>query len=538
MPNELKENSPNDEEKNNTTKKIYPFNLMGNFGSLDATQIPFSSESIKSIIFDLNQCKTHQYSVNWGTESIHSAEFDVPEFFDFKWESENISMYVAGQTKTEFQRNLSRTVSADVSFMGFGSEFSETFSEKDFTETFQKYVVRYERQQIYSVAFKAGTDPAGLLTPNVAKDFESLEPAELIRKYGTHYVWQASFGGLKVFWDKLDIRDEIKSEQLSSAMNFHIEMVDPETGQQDKGKSGQNIEDETVRKLNERMNVRVGRIRGGNPGLKGSQWIESLFVNPALISYRLAPISDLVAPERRAAVSAEIASVLDKSVVKIQTPLVGVRVPIEHYATDKDSGAEKNLCVGRPKYLGGWYYTGQWGLPQRFDFPAGFSSLLLRDSSSFQNNSATTANKPAIVKPNGFLGVWGEHPNWGLYSANAPDGYVAIGDIFERKDYGLVPTDWFYGCIREDLVVPTNWVAGTAQGNSLWTDMGSGAGANGAAWCFENNDPEMLSLSTTPVAVLPRMFKAIGDYYGPDYHCLKCVKVDLTKVTILKSDWL
>jgi len=497
-----------------------PFNLESGFGGVDVTKPIFSQRALRGSLFDLTGRGTARQTVHWGENSDRQAELDVPKFLELKWASDNISKTVAGETKSSFQRNLTREVTTGFSIAGFGAEFSETFSESHFEETYEKYVAHYEREQIYHVVMKGNA--ARYLSDEAVEDFETLSAAQLVDKYGTHYMTEATFGGVKVFSARVDIRDEVNETTLKTAMKMSVKITDPESGESAEGGAGGSTSDQTIRKLHKKMSVTEGRTRGGQAGLERKGWISSLYANPAVIDYKLAPLDDLAGADRKAALQAEIDRRLREQQVIANATLLAMMVPLDHYTNDRGSGADRDLTLGRPRQVPNWYYIGQYGLPEDGNFPGGFGALI------FTNAPDSDKNNPAIVSATGFSRHWGKSSSYGLYRANAPAGYVAVGDVYESTDDpGRITHVYYYGCLRSDLVEPTGWTG------ELWNDAGSGARDDGSAWGFDNNDPRMLKSPGGPHQA--RLFKVNSGYGQPD---LQPVRPRLDKIQLLTDSWL
>lgn len=471
-----------------------PFNLQSGFRGVDATQPIFSERGLRAGLFDLAGRSTKR--VGAPTAANPAQAFDVPGFLDFVWSSDNKSVTVAGETKASFQRTLTNQVTSGISAGGFGLEFKETFSEDHFEETFHKYAAHYERQQVYFVRLKGAA--ARYLSDEAAEDFEALTPAQIVDKYGTHYMATAVFGGLKVFSTRVDIRDEIDKTKIETAMQMSVKVTDPESGQSASGNAGTSNADEQTRKLHQKMSVQRGRVIGGEDG---ANWRTSLNVNPALIGYDLKPLSDLAGADKQAALKAEIDRRLAAQQVATNATLLAMMVEVQAYTSDRGSGADRDLTVGRPRYVPGWFYLGQYGLPQGGSFPGGARALVVRNLPGSDNS--------AVRQATGFNRHWGKSSSYGLYSAAAPGGYTSIGDLYESTDNpGAVGWLNFYGCLRNDLVENSNWTG------LVWADWGSGARDDGSAWGFENNDPKAIQLSGN-WSTAPRMFKVAGNYDQP-----------------------
>jgi hypothetical protein len=246
-------------------------------------------------------------------------------------------------------------------------------------------------------------------------------------------------------------------------------------------------------------------------------------VNPALIGYDLRPIAELVGSQKQAEVTAEVERRLAAQRVTTNATLIAMMVDVVPYTSDRGSEANQDLTVGRPRYVPGWYYFGQWGLRQSGDFPGGAKALLLRNAPGSDNS--------AIVEATGFARHWGKSSSWGLFSANAPTGYTACGDLYESTDNpGRIGWRTFYGCLRNDLVEDAPW----ADPDLLWGDWGSKARDDGSAWSFQNNDRAMITLSGNWSAA-PHLFKVTGGYNRPG---ITPKRPRMDRIKVLSDNWL
>jgi hypothetical protein len=108
----------------------------------------------------------------------------------------------------------------------------------------------------------------------------------------------------------------------------------------------------------------------------------------------------------------------------------------------------------------------------------------------------------AIARPVGFSRKWGMSKNannMGIWTPNAPPGYVALGDLWgydSQSFYGR-----FYACVRQDLCVQV-----PLESSAAWTDQGSGAHDDGSVWRFATGLPGLSS------QWLP--YRGFSDYNG------------------------
>jgi hypothetical protein len=169
--------------------------------------------SSSSVAWDADEYT--ETAVQWrgatlSTFDDHKEIFDIPMFPSFTWDSCNHTETVSGESKEEYQHKLSETMRLKGGSGGFGMEMNESFNETDFSETYKKYASVYEIQQVYTLKVNE-TDTTKLqkhLTPHALEVFREKTPSDIVDIFGTHYMTQAGFGGLKRMLSVLDIREE------------------------------------------------------------------------------------------------------------------------------------------------------------------------------------------------------------------------------------------------------------------------------------------------------------------------------------------
>lgn len=128
----------------------------------------------------------------------------------FTWDSCNHMETVSGESKKEYQHKLSEAMRFKGGSGGFGMEMNQSLNETDFTETYKTYTSVYEIQHVYTLKVNE-TDTTKLqkhLTPHALEVFREKDPSDIVDIFGTHYMTQAGFGGLKRMLSVLDIREE------------------------------------------------------------------------------------------------------------------------------------------------------------------------------------------------------------------------------------------------------------------------------------------------------------------------------------------
>ncbi|OAI93406.1 hypothetical protein AYO28_13445 [Pseudomonas putida] len=115
-----------------------------------------------------------------------------------------------------------------------------------------------------------------------------------------------------------------------------------------------------------------------------------------------------------------------------------------------------------------WKAFGSLCVPQT-DNPSGTSVMLLA-----RNLASDDQSPPPLAPPSSFTQLWTDRGtgntggNGACWQIIAPDGYTALGSVFNNANYST-PDPSEYVCVRNDLVAQL----GTGEG--VWNDQNSGA---------------------------------------------------------------
>jgi hypothetical protein len=226
----------------------------------------------------------------------HQATFTIPQYLDFVWETRFHEDTVIGETKKEFQSNLTTSMGTDASIGGFGTEMNTSFNESDYSETWNKYASLYRRHQVYSLKLNQDL-PSKLhqvVTEHAMDTFDNESPADIVNTFGTHFMTKAVFGGLKRWSSTMDVRNTDVSESLGISLGIKVTETSPppaegkEGEENDKGgekapdSGSANIsnQDSTTQKVFNSMEMLSADILGGTSGSHNDEWTTSLYRNP------------------------------------------------------------------------------------------------------------------------------------------------------------------------------------------------------------------------------------------------------------------
>ena len=262
----------------------------------------------------------------------HQATFAIPKYLDFVWETRFHEETVTGETKKEFQSNLTTSMGMDASIDGFGMEMNTSFNETNYSETWNKYASLYRHHQVYTLKINQSV-PSKLhqfLTDHAKDTFDNESAANIVDTFGTHFMTKAVFGGLKRWSSTLDVRNNDVSKSLGISLGIKVAETSPppKEGDDKEDKGGQKAPDSgtanisnqssTTQKVYSSMEMTTIDILGGSPSSNSDEWMTLLYRNPAVINFTLRNIADLVIDADKAkAVQAEADARMKAAGVKV-----------------------------------------------------------------------------------------------------------------------------------------------------------------------------------------------------------------------------
>jgi len=243
---------------------VLPNNLGTQFGGVDVTKGFKNPNFIRPGLWNLggldgNEYETH--TVYYGDKDGQWT-YQVPEFLAFSWASQINTETITGESKSDYQRKFTQSVSANIGFAGFGSEVTDTFEEESLVGTYYKYACIYARQQIYRVSVREFPATLQSYLSDIARRlFAAGDAKTIVDTFGTHYMSSASFGGMRRFASSIDVRDESISTKLGQALKLKF-AAETEAGEVSGG-AGSDTSDATVKKLRDSMETKSSIVFGG-----------------------------------------------------------------------------------------------------------------------------------------------------------------------------------------------------------------------------------------------------------------------------------
>lgn len=300
------------------TVEASPFQLpfrLELFGGKDATKAAFDEGELRTQLFDFEdpsrtfrKVTVHYYILGTRIEQ----EFSIPEGLAFDWTGSTTYSFVTGESKQDYQNSLSKEMGlggeGTYAGIGFGLEVNDSFGESTLEETYEKYVSSYERIATYNTHF-VDKSPAAItkwLSGSAVAIFATKDPKQIVDTFGTHYMTEATFGGVQRFSSKCSIIDSTVKTSLSEALGFKLQFDGEGAGGEVKG----SVKDasETTRKIYNNLGEVSKVTFGGLPDDKSMPWATTLLENPTLITSSLGRLDELIIddPTLKAAVAHEI----------------------------------------------------------------------------------------------------------------------------------------------------------------------------------------------------------------------------------------
>ncbi|EXJ71718.1 uncharacterized protein A1O5_05526 [Cladophialophora psammophila CBS 110553] len=347
---------------------VLPPNLFSGFGGLDASCAFGSLESFKANVFDLsisNPLKISTFTCT-GSDS-KTAQYTVPSYLNLTWGTVSEYFSATGTSKVDFIHDLSDTMDLGFDFFGFGAEFKRTFDEHTKEETFQKYMAQYDQEIVYKVGLKNKDEVKEHLSPDFKKALATWTAEKIVDQFGTHFMTEACFGGLRIYSSTLDELNNVTKHDLVDAIELKAPIIDPDTGKKVGNVSAKpNSEDHVVNSILQTMDVLKTKTIGGTApdGEALFDWRQSLASNPSVVKYKVKSLDTLVDdPTKKSALQTAIKARLAMTEPVDGCNVLAIRVPLKPYYSDRDSRGKHDISVAYPDIPKGWYAVGQFAQP-------------------------------------------------------------------------------------------------------------------------------------------------------------------------------
>lgn len=309
---------------------------MALFGGVDGTAKLEDGEALKSTLFSFDKLDpskyiSSQYNYTDFSGATVSVTFDVPPNVDFQWSTSSEVFTVVGESKSEYQKNLSQNFGLSGFASGFGAEVNVSFGEQTFEETYKSYASCYERTIIYRLKIGHADEVRQWLSSTALDLFASGNADHIVEHLGTHYMKSAAFGGLQRASASIDIRDSGITTDLSTAIKMSADLGDKG------GSVNAGDKTETATKLHNTFGITAVTRMGGTSTDDVALWKASINTQPTPVGYELGTVDELITdPAVAAAVKQKIQDIMNEYPV-IGSSAVATYFPLSSTVTDSGS---------------------------------------------------------------------------------------------------------------------------------------------------------------------------------------------------------
>ncbi|WP_448203100.1 Vps62-related protein [Azospirillum sp. sgz302134] len=163
--------------------------------------------------------------------------------------------------------------------------------------------------------------------------------------------------------------------------------------------------------------------------------------------------------------------------------LEGMLISVGWTSTDKGSGAKMDLSVYRTVVPPGWFWMGMLAVKGHRSEKERSKELVVRPHPNWHGPAP-------LVECKTFQRVWDvdkiSNSFFQLYRAVPPNGYMAVGDMFD-KSTGETKPGWYvqqYACFHPDCLETVE------LGGEIWNDRGSNSTDDGSMWEIPGASPD------------------------------------------------
>ena len=395
---------------------------------------------------------------------------------------------IHGTSYEKYQQSLAVKAGLSGEYGLFSASVKSSFSSTDLTISESGYV-SIKLFQRYST-FKLQATAQDYMYPQVVEDFKNMTGEKLIEQYGGAVVMGLDVGGQ---WsDNFTVSKLYEHATSDVAVSMEAAYGSFISG------SGSSKISTAAEKKSSIASRRVNVI-GGDPKYAPGhldEWQASVRANPAFMNFTSDGLvwiweffpehKDKLKSGLEAYIKAQAVKVDQKNLIQCQT------VDGYQYASDRGSGADRNLALYKPATSDTYKYIGVNGNDNRV--------MIVKELS---------ANYGALREPDGWHLVWNDRGSWNSKNYScwmpiAPPNYVALGVYcrfgVENQDPPNRDEAKGFVVVHKSLVKTQ-----TITEDNVWSDAGTWASydlklgrlPHGALWPSHTRDPEAGILPTS-----------------------------------------
>ncbi len=453
----------------------------------DATGRYANAKSVSLPIFDLGSFDATIVAPNGITYSLPSRIKDKIALREIEHGQYSC---VEGESAEEFRSRLSAKIKISGSSGFFSGSVTSSFTQEQRASLNHKFV---KVRHLFEGWVLTLPDYSSLqmIDPAQGEINETLPAQEVIRRYGTHVLLSAVIGGRAdyvCFVDLSKYQSELEIATVATASYTSVLSLDAEM---------EAAYEKEIKQFKRSSTTRFSTIGGDfDPDFDPKSfraWMRTFKERPVLIDFTdrsLVEIYKLASDEeRRNELKRAYNEYLQEAEKRAQPniPLLEVEIvskqSVDFVASDAGSGATKGLKVYKPKLPPGWNWLGHSG---------NCEDRLIRIRSLVPG---------AVSKPLDYSCAWkdsgsGQPHGYSLWNISPPPHYRALGGIArlrkEKTNWKSPSGEEVEGlvCLHKSLCVEG------MIGNSIWSDKGTGAKANGSVWGIKPNGEDEVPANT------------------------------------------
>lgn len=232
---------------------------------------------------------------NFRNVPIGSKQYSVPQFVYLENISNHITKTIQGKSIRQYAKAQSASVGLSTDALFFSASVNSSFSKSTSGSERHFYYTYRDANTKWRISFdERNMDKlTAMLDPQFKKDLATLDPSELFRLYGTHYIASAYLGGRADFDSKSVITRKTNTSAIAVAVEAKYQAVSANVG----------LSQEQSQTLSNSKTTTKLTVTGGNSEfanniqdpIKYEQWASGIADMPVLCDFdknSLKPIWD------------------------------------------------------------------------------------------------------------------------------------------------------------------------------------------------------------------------------------------------------
>lgn len=293
------------------------------FGGVDVTQISYAGQGIRPNLFRIQGLDAADYvrrELEIPKEDISTTKqylllFNIPKYLDFVWDALHQTQTFSDERKEGYRHHIHLSIGPNESTDRFRVGANSRYDEKYCSEMWKKKVSVNQRLKIFTLRVNEDDtrELQKYLTEQALHIFTNGSASDVVDTFGTHYMVEATFGGLRQGTTNVDIHNRFLSQRYWKNLRIQAPRTSTrgldETSNDERNGTTPSSPDGDISNIIKAdwRSLLIDEftstdIKGGilAPGDE-KKWLGSLYNNPAVVGYKLRNISDLIIDPKKAA---------------------------------------------------------------------------------------------------------------------------------------------------------------------------------------------------------------------------------------------